>query len=200
MLKQAMLYTALGFLVLAEPAIAQESATTLANTVCSSCHGPQGVSISPIFPRLAGQNASYLEAQLKAFHNQSRTDPDAQAYMWGMAAQLDNSTIDSLAKYYASLPPAPGTPMPMEEVSGGEQIFHDGVAAANVPACAVCHGVHAQGVGSFPRLAGQQSEYIIRQLMAFKSGDRSNPVMQEVAQGLNTHEMRELAAYLHSLS
>lgn len=189
----------LSLLVSAIPASAQEDAATIASSICSSCHGAAGISISPMFPRLAGQRATYIEEQLKAFRSQTRTDPDAQAYMWGMAAQLDDMTIHNLANYYASLPPAQGTPGPKDEMKAGEEIFHNGIPARNLPACAACHGSNAQGVGSFPRLAGQQSSYIVRQLMAFKSGVRSNALMLNIATKLDPKEMRDLAVYLQSL-
>src|ERR1700676_4883446 len=68
---------------------------TLHKTVetCGTCHGINGRSVSPTFPNLAAQTATYIEAQLKAFKDQSRADPDAQAYMWGMASQLSDTTI-----------------------------------------------------------------------------------------------------------
>src|SRR5690348_13170162 len=88
---------------------AQDSkAPTLAKQVCGSCHGPSGLSISSAFPRLAGQTAPYLQAQLRAFRNRTRDDPMAQAYMWGMASQLDNGIIDELSAYYARQAPMHG--------------------------------------------------------------------------------------------
>jgi len=72
-------------------------AERIAATVCGTCHGRTGNSEQPKFPRLAGQNANYLAAQLKAFRAQTRGDPDAIAYMWGMASQLDDATIEALA-------------------------------------------------------------------------------------------------------
>jgi len=74
---------------------------TVAGTVhvCSSCHGPDGRSISPTFPRLAAQQKDYLVAQLQAFRDKTRADPHAQTYMWGMAAQLSDQNIDAIATY-----------------------------------------------------------------------------------------------------
>ena len=71
-------------------------AQKVAITVCGTCHGPQGNNIQPKFPLLAGQNANYLAAQLKAFRSQARGDPDAIGYMWGMAAELDFQAIVDL--------------------------------------------------------------------------------------------------------
>ena len=82
-------------------ATARAYAQKIAITVCGTCHGPRGNSTQPKFPRLAGQNAHYLAAQLKAFRAQTRGDPDAVGYMWGMAGELDDATVDALAAYYA---------------------------------------------------------------------------------------------------
>src|ERR1700674_5920442 len=82
-----------------DPAIAAH-AQLLAVTVCGTCHGPHGNSTHQKYPRLAGKNDNYLAAQLKAFRAQTRGDPDAVGYMWGMAGQLDDETIDALAQYY----------------------------------------------------------------------------------------------------
>ena len=68
--------------------------------VCSSCHGLNGRSISPTFPNLAGQQFEYIVDQLKAFHDHTRADPHAHTYMWGMAARLDDRTIDGLAQLF----------------------------------------------------------------------------------------------------
>ena len=73
----------------------------LAAQLCSSCHGVHGKSETPMFPRLDAQVPQYLEAQLKGFRNRGRGETDAQAFMWGIASQLDDATIASLAEYYA---------------------------------------------------------------------------------------------------
>src|SRR5271168_4348931 len=74
---------------------------------CGTCHGINGRSIAPTFPNLAAQTAPYIELQLHAFKDQSRADPDAQAYMWGMASQLNDAQISALAGYFAAQPAAP---------------------------------------------------------------------------------------------
>jgi cytochrome c553 len=82
--------------------VARATAVRLAVGVCGTCHGPHGISQQPKYPRLAGQNANYLAAQLKAFRAQTRGDPDAIGYMWGMAGNLEDGTIDALAQYYST--------------------------------------------------------------------------------------------------
>ena len=91
--------------------------------ICSSCHGPTGRSVSPTFPRLAGQQKDYIEVQLKAFRDKTRADPHAHTYMWGMAAHLSDATIEGVATYYSSQSPVPGTPGDPAEMAAGKKIF-----------------------------------------------------------------------------
>lgn len=177
---------------------AETPATQLAVQVCSSCHGKGGHSISPTFPRLAGQPAPYIEAQLNAFKQQTRKDPDAQAFMWGMAAQLDVGTIKALGQYYAAQSPAPAKLEDPQRVAEGRQIFQSGIAQAGVPACATCHGAEGQGRDVFPRLAGQHVAYQVKQLQAFRSGLRASPVMEPIARALTAGQMRAVADYMRS--
>ena len=178
--------------------IARATAVRLAVGVCGTCHGPRGISQQPKYPRLAGQNANYLAAQLKAFHAQTRGDPDAIGYMWGMAGNLEDSTIDALAQYYASQPAGAGRSGDPALVARGKVIYEEGLTAVGVPACAACHGPDAHGIGDFPRLAGQHAQYVLKQLNSFQSNMRNVAVMHGVAQGLKTGEMSAVAAFLES--
>ena len=164
--------------------------------ICSSCHGMEGRSVSPTFPRLAGQQKDYLVVQLKAFRDHSRADPHAHTYMWGMAAALSDATIDGVANYYSSQTPEPGHPDNSADVASGKKIYDEGIAETGVPACGSCHGDAAQGGGPFPRLAGQQRPYIEGQLAAFSSNARANEIMHENAKNLTPDAERQLAAFL----
>lgn len=176
-----------------------QQAPELAIGVCGTCHGVTGNSINPMFPRLAGQHAWYIEQQLKQFRAESRGDPYAVAYMWGMANQLSNATIDALAKYFSSQVPGPGTPHSAAIVARGRKIFEQGIPAQGVPACAACHGPQALGSAQFPRLAGQHAEYIMKQLQSFQDNMRKVAIMHGVAQTLHRSQMRAVADYLESL-
>jgi cytochrome c553 len=173
-------------------------AEKIAITVCGTCHGPQGNSTQPKFPRLAGQNANYLAAQLKAFRSQARGDPDAIGYMWGMAAELDDDTIAALAAYYAAQKPAAGPRADTAAVSRGREIYQNGITAEGVPACSSCHGADAHGHQEFPRLAGQHEQYVLKQLASFQSNMRKVAIMHGVAQNLRAPEMESVAAFLQS--
>lgn len=116
---------------------------------CAACHGINGRSISPTFPNLAAQTAPYIELQLHAFKDQTRADPDAQAYMWGMASQLDDASISGLAAYFAKQAPVQGRSGNTALIGQGKQIFTEGVPSRQIPACASCHGANAEGNGPF---------------------------------------------------
>lgn len=171
----------------------------LAAQLCSSCHGAHGKSESPMFPRLDAQVPQYLEAQLKGFRNRRRGETDAQAFMWGIASQLDDATIASLAEYYArqSAPAGPASDPAL--MARGKEIFEHGLPTEGVPACASCHGAQAQGNDTFPRLAGQHDAYLLRQITVFKNGTRGNaPVMSAVAHTLTDEQAKAVAAFLQA--
>jgi len=177
---------------------ARTDAHNLAVGVCGTCHGARGVSEQPKFPRLAGQNANYLAAQLKSFRAQTRGDPDAIGYMWGMAAQLDDAMIAALADYYAKQTPVARPGRDAALITRGKDIYENGIAAQGVPACSSCHGADAHGIADFPRLAGQHAQYILKQLGSFQSNMRNIAVMHGVAQNLKLAEMQAVAAYLQA--
>jgi cytochrome c553 len=163
---------------------------------CSTCHGAKGISISSTFPNLAGQQAEYLEVELKAFRDRSRADPHAQAFMWGMAAQLTDPIIKDIAAYFAAQPPAAGSTADTPEIVAGKKIFDDGIAAQDVPQCQACHGEKAQGNGAFPRLAGQHRSYLEKQLEAFAANLRANEMMHENSKNLTALQISQVAAFL----
>ena len=173
-------------------------ARQLAIGVCGTCHGPHGNSTQPKFPRIAGQNANYLATQLKAFRSQTRGDPDALGYMWGMAGQLDDTTIEALAKYYSRQRPEPVRKRDAALATRGRDIFEHGIESEGVPACAACHGPDAHGLADFPRLAGQHAQYVLKQLGSFQSNMRNVAIMHGVAQNLREAEMEAVAAYLEA--
>jgi len=179
--------------------VAQKAALQRTIDTCGTCHGVNGRSVAPTFPNLAGQTASYLESQLHAFKDQSRADPDAQAYMWGMASQLSDPTISALAAYFASQPAAAGRPGSPALVAEGKHLFEEGVPAKQIPPCAGCHGANAQGMSVFPRLAGQHAPYLLKQLLVIQNVLRTAPVMHGVVKDLTRQQMDAVVAYLESI-
>jgi cytochrome c553 len=174
---------------------------TLQSTIetCVSCHGIKGRSVSPTFPNLAAQTAPYLELQLHAFKDQTRGDPDAQAYMWGMASQLNDATISALAAYFSTQAGAEGKSGNTTLIAQGKHIFDEGVPARQIPPCASCHGARAEGNGPFPRLAGQHAPYLLKQLLVIQSVLRTAPVMHGIIKDLTRDQMQSVVAYLESI-
>jgi cytochrome c553 len=175
--------------------------TTLQKTIetCSACHGLNGRSVAPTFPNLAAQTAPYIDLQLHAFKDQTRADPDAQAYMWGMASQLSDASISGLAAYFSKQSAAEGKSGNATLIAQGKQIFMEGVPGRQIPACASCHGAQAQGNGPFPRLAGQHAPYLLKQLLVIQSVLRTAPVMHGVIKDLTRDQMQAVVAYLESV-
>jgi len=175
--------------------------TMLVSNACSLCHGAAGLSVSPLFPNLAGQQASYIEGALKLFRERGRSDPHARAFMWGIARGLTDDQIEGVAKYFASQPAMSGTgsrnPALAEK---GKSIYESGVAEHGVIACMVCHGPNAEGQADngFPRLAGQHRDYLVLQLQYFHGQLRENEVMQGVAAYITDDEIAAVAEYLAS--
>lgn len=164
---------------------------------CSTCHGARGISVAPTFPNLAGQQPGYLETQLKAFRDRSRADPHAQAFMWGMAAQLTDRTIAEIAASFAAQSPAPGKPADAAEIAAGKKIYEEGIEG-HAPPCQSCHMKNAEGAGVFPRLAGQHRSYLEKQLEAFATNLRANPMMHENSKNLTALQISQVAAFLSS--
>jgi cytochrome c553 len=177
----------------------QAAARRVAVGTCASCHGPQGRSILPKYPVLAGQHANYLAAQLHAFKDKTRGDPDALGYMWGMASPLSDASIAALADYYSRQTSLAGPGSKPALIQLGKELYLHGNVDKGIPACGTCHGAKAEGNDNFPRLAGQHEQYLIKQLNSFQSNLRNVAIMHGVAQGLKIEQMTAVAAYLQSL-
>lgn len=178
------------------------AAVTLAQQVCSNCHGVDGVSVSPNFPNLAAQPAAYLVAQLTEFRSHNRQDPAGFEYMWGLSRALTDEQIKGLAAYFASQPPPHNPPeADASQRTAGQAIFTGGVPAKNIPACSACHGAAGQGNEIYPRLAGQHVDYVVKQLVVFKRTDQrpSGSLMKTVAHDLSGDDIRNVAAYVQSI-
>lgn len=177
--------------------------------VCAACHGPQGVAIAPNFPNLAGQSATYLYVQLKAFHQGQRSDP----IMSGQAAPLGETDMRDLASHFASLAPKPAGAAGAG--TRGARLFLTGDPERGVPPCQGCHGSDALGPrvqpgrsphppwSTIPRLRGQSAMYLTKRLTDFRNGLRpgtsNTRIMEGVARTLGDADMQALATYLSSL-
>ncbi len=182
------------------PAQAQDVKQIVASK-CSACHGVDGNSTSPKYPKLAGQQKEYFVAQVKAFRDKTRKDADAHTDMWAISATLDDATAVKLAEYFASQKPAPGAPGDPQLAAKGKVIYERGIASKSVPACVFCHGQDGQGIAMFPRLAGQHAGYLVKQIKVFHTDDRPNlaKLMKSVVGQLSDEEAAQVAAYLQGL-
>jgi cytochrome c553 len=178
------------------------SGATLAAQVCSNCHGIDGNSTSPNFPRLAGQPEAYVTLQLKSFRGHGRRDPAGFEYMWGLSRVLTDAQIDGLAAYFSAQTPKPNPAGGGTLSEAGKAIFNEGLPDQHVPACTACHGANAAGHDQFPRLAGQHADYVVKQLIVFQRSDErpEGAVMKVVAHELRPAQIAEIAAYVQGLT
>lgn len=180
------------------PTEIQKAAEEKAVNLCSTCHGPRGISTSPEFPILAAQRKGYLEAQIDAFRKKTRSEKDAHDFMWGIASNLDEALIGGIATYYSAQPPAKGRTDDPALVAKGKELFDKGLPGRGIPACKACHGDDAAGSADFPRLAGQHAKYVVKQLTFIQTLVRTAPVMHGIIKDLTPAEMQAVAAYVQS--
>ena len=175
--------------------------------VCFSCHGPNGNSANPVWPRLAGQNAVYIAEQLHLFKSGVRKNPVMQP----MAAGLSDQDIDNLAVYFAAQTPT-GLEADPSYWKSGQALYLHGDAANGVPGCVACHGPSGRGnpAAGYPALEAQQSVYVVAQLQNYANGTRySGPdattatpnsvIMFDIAKHLTPEEIRDVASYVQGL-
>ncbi len=195
LLTAAALVCATGTLASAAASAATVKTPSIVTTVCQNCHGLTGNSELSTFPRLNGQQDTYIVNQLKNFRDHKRSDPHARAYMWGMASQLSNSEIKKLAAYFSAQKPT--NPQKGGALAAkGKEIFDNGVEAQNIPACAACHGDHGGGNGAIPRIAGQHGYYLKSQLEAFRSTLRESDIMHANTKEMTDSQIEALVSYL----
>jgi cytochrome c553 len=167
--------------------------------VCSNCHGVDGNSVSPNFPRLAGQRAGYLVSQLQNFRNHHRSDPEGFEYMWGISHKLGDDQIKGLADYFAKQVPRPLGAVDAQRMKAGKDIYEKGVLSKESPPCISCHGQKAEGIASFPRLAWQHQDYLVKQLQVFRETEgRPGTPMKQVTHLLSNQEIKAVAGYLQA--
>ena len=169
------------------------------SVTCLACHGPDGNSPNPIWPKLAGQHPSYIRKQLHDFKSGARKND----LMAPMVAPLNDQDVENLAAYFASQTQSPGTAAE-DQVALGEQLYRAGNATSGVAACMACHG--PDGIGNpaalFPRISGQHAAYLEQTLKDFRSTTRGNDVrgmMQGVASNMTAAEIAAVAQYSQGL-
>ena len=167
--------------------------------VCAGCHGPDGNSAAPMFPKLASQDPAYIRKQLQDFKSGARQSAQMQPF----AAQLNPQDIANVAAYYASQKIQPGAAQGDKAVIDlGKKIYRGGNAKTGVSACMSCHGPSGHGIPPrFPKVSGQHAAYTEQQLVAFKNSTRTNDdtVMQRIAFRMSEAEIRAVAQYMAGL-
>ncbi len=171
---------------------------TLSQT-CVACHNVDGNSVSPIWPKLAGQHADYLVKQLQDFKQGKRIN----AQMTAMVASLSDQDMADLAAYYASQKIKTGSAKP-ELIESGQQIYRAGDSQAGIPACMACHGPAGAGNpgAHYPSVAGQHAAYTATQLKAFKSEERNNDennVMRSITGPMTNAQIEAVSEYIQGL-
>jgi cytochrome c553 len=195
----------------AQPGDAKAGATKAA--ACAACHGADGNSADPQYPKLAGQQERYIARQLALFKTGERENP----IMMGFAAPLTPQDMRDLGAHFAAQKSVPGvadeTPISEGPNAGrkfyqpGETLWRTGDAARGVPACMACHGAagHGNPGPPFPSIAGQHAGYTTQQLEKFRAGTvlgkgaNANAIMAGVAKYLTDEEIRSLATYIEGL-
>jgi cytochrome c553 len=188
---------------------------------CGSCHGENGNSAVPNFPKLAQQHPSYLLKQLQAFKGGTRNDP----VMSGMAMALTDADMLDIAAYYStqniSANPEPTLPPDEDAADGaaddnkakeamqellavGSNLYRNGNLKSEVSACIACHGSSGEGnkPAAFPALRSQHADYLLKTLADFKSGARSNnadDMMVMIAKKMSDEEIKAVSYYISTL-
>ena len=185
----------------ASTAVVGDAAAGQAKTaVCGACHGPDGNSMAPNFPKLAGQGDRYLLKQLHEIKDGKRQVLE----MTGLLANLSDQDLADIAAYYSSQKSSVGAADPAL-VAQGEALFRGGNLEKGMPACTGCHSPDGQGnaPAGFPHLGGQHASYIEKQLTDFREGDRTNDgdsmIMRGIAAKMSNKDIKALASYIQGL-
>jgi cytochrome c553 len=169
------------------------------SAVCAGCHGVDGNSAAPNFPKIAGQDGQYIAKQLADFKSGARKDPT----MVGMVAGLSKKDMDDLGAYYASQKRATGVASAnADALKKAERLYRGGDAKNGIAACMSCHGPAGVGIPPrFPAVSGQHATYSQKQLLDFKSGTRKNDgeIMTRIAFRRSEAEIKAVSEYMAGL-
>jgi cytochrome c553 len=166
---------------------------------CAACHSIDGNSVNPIWPKLAGQHASYIVKQLNDFKAGNRVN----AQMTAMVASLSEQDMQDLGAYFASKKTKPGSAKP-DLIELGQKIYRAGDSETGVPACMACHGPNGSGnpTALYPSLSGQHAQYTAGQLKMFKSEERANDankMMRTIAGPMTNAQIEAVSEYIQGL-
>jgi len=177
------------------------TASEIAKNQCAACHGPNGNSVNPEWPNLAGQHPKYVVQQLQAFKSGARVNPNMSA----MVTNLSEDDMVALGDYYASRAPNIGT-IDTDQIAAGEKLYRGGDRDKGIPACMACHGPNGAGnpAANYPALRGQHAKYTGIQLTAYRSGERTTgedreSIMQTIAARMSDDDIENVSRYVNAL-
>ena len=168
--------------------------------VCAACHGADGNSAAPNFPKLAGQGERYLLKQLQDIKSGDRQVIE----MTGILTNLSDQDMADIAAYYASQSTSVGTADPAK-LEVGQSLYRGGKLDEGLPACTGCHSPTGSGnaAAGFPHLGGQHAQYIAKQLTDFREGNRTNDgdtmPMRAIAGKLSNKDIEAISSYIQGL-
>lgn len=168
--------------------------------VCGACHGVDGNSPAPNFPKLAGQGERYLLKQLHDIKSGARPVVE----MTGMLDNLSDQDMADIAAYFASQKMSVGAADP-KLVERGEALFRGGKLEEGMPACTGCHSPDGAGLAAagFPKLGGQHAQYVAKQLTDFREGNRTNDgdamIMRSIAAKLSNKDIEAVSSFIQGL-
>lgn len=168
--------------------------------VCGACHGPDGNSMAPNFPKLAGQGERYLTKQMQDIKSGKRTVLE----MTGLLTNLSDQDLSDIAAYFSSQQGSVGAADP-KVVAHGEELFRGGKLDQGMPSCIGCHSPNGAGnaAAGFPHLGGQHAQYVAKQLTDFREGNRTNDgdtmIMRTIASKMSNKDMEAIASYVQGL-
>ena len=156
--------------------------------LCGNCHGKNGNSVRDYIPNLASQNAAYLFNQFELFANGERKD----YVMSRLAKSLTRQDRVNIAVYFSQMA-VEARPQPVLSNHKGEQIYKS--------LCFTCHEKDGHGDGSYPRIAGQPFDFLIKTLKGFAGEDdrRANSPMSVIVSNLNEKQLNDVAAFVANM-
>ncbi len=168
--------------------------------ICGACHGADGNSLVPTWPKLAGQNTTYLFKQMQDIKSGARIVPA----MTGFLTALSDQDMQDVAAYFSAQTITTGS-ADTTIAAQGEALYRAGNKDSGIAACTACHAPNGKGnaAAGFPAVGGQHADYIAAQLKAFRSGERTNDgdskMMRMVAFKLNDNEIKAVSSYMSGL-
>ena len=175
----------------ADPQLAQTLLATgrKVAAVCAHCHGEGGNSVKPDIPNLAGQNPAYLLEQVRQFADGRRRD----MFMEGMIRAMNSDEKVGMVLFYSAQQVVHTPTTNAALAAKGEEYFNK--------LCFRCHGTDGRGSAQFPRIAGQQANYLTETLKRYRAGGgkRADSVMVTNTKDMTDADINAVVAFVSSM-